>query len=82
MSIPKMKKYVVRYVSGYADQVESETLAPQNFEGVWLVWLLDYRVKSLPTAAGIGELVRITQQLINMANVEKIQDSIPDADHP
>ena len=67
------KRYIVRFVSGTTDQVEEIDPKPVTFEGTWRVWKLDYQIKTQTTPY---VLARISQQVINMEAVEKIQDAV------
>lgn len=67
------KRYIVRFESGTVDNVEAIDPVPATFEGVWRVWLLDYRGETKTTPY---TLKKISQQTINMEAVEKVQDAV------
>lgn len=56
-------------MSGYVEEVEPIDDKPDDFTGIWHVWLLEYK-------AGIKEPVRVSKQKINMQTVEKVQEAI------
>lgn len=65
-------RYVVRYVSGFTEEIEAIDPKPDNFDGGWRVWLLDY-----PNASGpVSPPIRKVKMTINMATVEKVQEVV------
>lgn len=61
--------YIVRYMSGYVEEVEPIDDKPDDFTGIWHVWLLEYKHASTTP-------VRVSKQKINMQTVEKVQEAI------
>lgn len=73
-----IERYIIRYVSGASEEIESDVPRPDNFDGSWRVWLLDYRPNpNKPiTDRARDQPVRIAQQVVNMETVEKVQEMV------